>query len=134
VIIDIRELEAPSGQTVAHLLGVSANTISTWTKIGLPVLERGTRGKAHKYKFADCMRWYFAHCRLMERREPTLSTLPMVLLGDALMSGDGMRKSYRTWKPWALELTERLGYTEYEFEDALGELIENNLLDGAWQH
>jgi hypothetical protein len=45
-----------------------------------------------------------------------------------------MRKSYRTWKPWALKLTERLGYSEYQFDDALGELIENDLLNGAWQY
>jgi hypothetical protein len=58
----------------------------------------------------------------------------MCLLGDAFMSGNGEKRSYPAWRPWALDLTTRLGFTEREFEAALGELIEGEFLGCAWRY
>jgi len=42
---------------LAELFDVHKATIGQWLKAGMPIVERGTGGKAHKFKVADCIHW-----------------------------------------------------------------------------
>lgn len=42
---------------LAELFDVHRSTISQWIKAGLPIFERGTTGRAHKFKVADVIHW-----------------------------------------------------------------------------
>lgn len=42
---------------LAEMFDVHRSTISQWIKAGLPIFERGTTGRAHKFKVADVIHW-----------------------------------------------------------------------------
>ncbi len=128
------ELMHPTGAMLASMLGVSGNTIVAYTKKGMPVLETGTKGKPHKYNFPDCFLWVVAHGVLVKRRKAVMGTLPMVLLGDAIVAADDGVRGYARWRPRGVTLAERLSYSVEEFDFALGELIEGEFLTMIWSH
>ncbi len=128
------ELIHPTGAMLASMLGVSGNTIVAYTKKGMPVLETGTKGKPHKYNFPDCFLWVVAHGGLVKRRKAVMGTLPMVLLGDAIVAADDGISCYARWRPRGVTLAERLGYSVEEFDFALGKLIEGEFLTMIWSH
>lgn len=119
-----------NGAELAEILGKSQNTITTWTHRGLPV-KRNKAGIGHSYHTPHVIAWLLAK-RLLEHKEiPLLSTLPMCLLGVAMTEREGV-SGFATWKPHGLKLTKELGYTERDFDGALGELIETGLIVYAW--
>lgn len=42
---------------LAEMFDVHRSTISQWIKAGMPIFERGTTGRAHKFKVADVIHW-----------------------------------------------------------------------------
>ena len=127
-------LMQPTGQALATMIGVSGNTVVAYAKKGMPVQEVGTKGKRNTYHFPDCFRWVVAHGVLLKRRKAILDTLPMLLLGDAIVGADDGVSGYARWRARGVTLAERLGYSVEEFDFALGELIEGEFLTMIWSH
>ena len=44
-------------QEIADLFGVNHQTVDRWVKSGLPVIQRGSRGKAWRINTADVSSW-----------------------------------------------------------------------------
>ena len=122
-----------TGNKVAKLFDVSANTVSAWTQKGMPVEAVGTRGKPSRYNLPDVFLWNLAHGIVVKRRKKVLDTLPMMLLGDTIVAADDGVRGYARWRPRGVALAERLGFSEGEFHAAIGELIEGELIALAWQ-
>jgi hypothetical protein len=58
----------------------------------------------------------------------------MVLLGDAIVAADDGGRGYSRWHPRGVALADRLGFSEGEFNAAIGELIESEILALVWRH
>ena len=69
---------------------------------------------------------------LVKRRKRVMGTLPMVLLGDAIVAADDGVRGYARWRSRGVALAERLGYSVAEFDFALGELIEAEIFSAVW--
>jgi len=50
-------MELVNGKKLAELLHVTGPTIWTWQKRGMPIKQRGRRGKQNLYKVADVLAW-----------------------------------------------------------------------------
>ncbi len=121
-----------SGAGLAEFFGKSRNTISAWTDKGMPVYKRGAFGKEHQYNGRHAVCWYIGKEILEKKGRSLLNTLPTVLFGDAVTADDAEIHGYAQWRPRGLTLAKELGYSEKDFERALGELIESGLLAYAF--
>jgi len=45
---------------LAEAFGVHMMTITKWERDGLPIAERGRKGKPSRYRLAECMQWYIS--------------------------------------------------------------------------
>ncbi len=47
---------------LADIFGVAENTLTSWKKAGMPIMERATKkGAAQYYETSDCIQWYLEH-------------------------------------------------------------------------
>lgn len=43
---------------LAEAFGVHMMTVTKWERDGLPIAERGRKGKPSRYRLSECMQWY----------------------------------------------------------------------------
>lgn len=118
-----------SGAELSEIIGKSKNTIVEWTRRGLPC-ERGKAGNAYTYHVPHVILWMGAKRLLETLGRPLMDSLPMMLLGDQMMNHTD---SFAAWRPQASALAKELGFSDKDFDAALGELIQAGLLTNAWK-